>query len=361
MAPPPQWQDLASVLRRSHDSPGDVLFRFLDRLAAQPRAGSLYPKPDGRGFLVSLTRWERDAAQGHLQIRDHGPGLLRITLVDVADGEPAGHSVDVCSEMAAEDVFADYLLRLRHGDPLATARRLAAGWKGHARGKSREETIAEWEARPGEWGLAQAPRKVQPRQAWLAECASVRFCLGRVDCPGARHLLRFFKPKLSRYEPRWAKRLAEGLVGRPPCAEPAVCVCREAARLLPLSGNADPAPGGLWEALFEERLQRVRYRSGLAAGQREKEQLEQHRREVWRELLGNPFAAEAFEPAWLDCPDVARMARAIDQDNNFSRMPILGDALEEAGCTSAAILGHCRQGGTHLPGCWVVGQMLQRW
>jgi hypothetical protein len=36
-------------------------------------------------------------------------------------------------------------------------------------------------------------------------------------------------------------------------------------------------------------------------------------------------------------------------------MPVLGDALEEAGCTDADILGHCRSGGPHLAACWVLG------
>jgi hypothetical protein len=43
---------------------------------------------------------------------------------------------------------------------------------------------------------------------------------------------------------------------------------------------------------------------------------------------------------------------------NFADMPILADALEEAGCTDAAILDHCRQPGEHVRGCWVVDLLL---
>jgi hypothetical protein len=37
---------------------------------------------------------------------------------------------------------------------------------------------------------------------------------------------------------------------------------------------------------------------------------------------------------------------------------ILADALEEAGCTDAAILSHLRGPGPHVRGCWVVDLLL---
>ena len=39
-------------------------------------------------------------------------------------------------------------------------------------------------------------------------------------------------------------------------------------------------------------------------------------------------------------------------------MPILADALEDAGCTNQDILNHCRGGGEHVRGCWVVDLLL---
>jgi hypothetical protein len=45
---------------------------------------------------------------------------------------------------------------------------------------------------------------------------------------------------------------------------------------------------------------------------------------------------------------------------DFSDMPVLGDALEESGCTDPDILGHCRSGGQHVRGCWVVDLLLGR-
>jgi anti-anti-sigma regulatory factor len=63
------------------------------------------------------------------------------------------------------------------------------------------------------------------------------------------------------------------------------------------------------------------------------------------------------EPSWLTWNDgtVLRLARAILVERAFDRMPVLADALEEAGCTDADILGHCRSEGPHLPDCWVLG------
>jgi hypothetical protein len=87
-----------------------------------------------------------------------------------------------------------------------------------------------------------------------------------------------------------------------------------------------------------------------------------HRRErqaqadLLREVLGNPFRPVAVEPAWLTWNGgaVPTMAQAILADGRFSDLPILADALEEAGCTVETILSHCRGGGEHVRGCWVI-------
>ena len=61
--------------------------------------------------------------------------------------------------------------------------------------------------------------------------------------------------------------------------------------------------------------------------------------------------------AWLTAT-VRSIAAAIDRDRAFDRLPILADALEEAGCTNADVLLHCRQPGEHVRGCWVVDLVL---
>jgi hypothetical protein len=78
-----------------------------------------------------------------------------------------------------------------------------------------------------------------------------------------------------------------------------------------------------------------------------------------RDVLGNPFRPVAVDLSWLTSA-VVRLAQGIYDDRAFDRLPTLADALEQAGCTDAEILGHCRQPGTHARGCWVVDGVLQR-
>jgi hypothetical protein len=79
-----------------------------------------------------------------------------------------------------------------------------------------------------------------------------------------------------------------------------------------------------------------------------------------RDIFGNPFRAVTIDPGWLAFGDnaVPQIARAIYEERAFARMPILGDALEEAGCNERALLDHCRQPGEHVHGCWLVDALL---
>jgi hypothetical protein len=67
-----------------------------------------------------------------------------------------------------------------------------------------------------------------------------------------------------------------------------------------------------------------------------------------------------FEPAWVLRDDRAarRLAEAIYEDGEWGLMPILADALEEAGCGDEELLAHARSGGEHVRGCWVVDLVL---
>jgi hypothetical protein len=76
-----------------------------------------------------------------------------------------------------------------------------------------------------------------------------------------------------------------------------------------------------------------------------------------RDIFGNPFRPVVADPAWLT-PTVVAIAEAIYRDRAFDRLPILADALEEAGCTDADLLLHCRQPGEHVRGCWAVDLVL---
>jgi hypothetical protein len=75
-----------------------------------------------------------------------------------------------------------------------------------------------------------------------------------------------------------------------------------------------------------------------------------------RDIFGNPFHPASITPAVIAWNDgtVVTLARAIYDERAFDRLPVLADALEEAGCDNADLLTHCRQPGGHVRGCWVV-------
>jgi hypothetical protein len=83
---------------------------------------------------------------------------------------------------------------------------------------------------------------------------------------------------------------------------------------------------------------------------------------VLRDIFDNPFRPVAINPAWVAWNDgtVQKIAQAIYDERAFDRMPILADALEEAGCTNQDMLAHCRSGGEHVRGCWAVDLILGR-
>ncbi len=81
-------------------------------------------------------------------------------------------------------------------------------------------------------------------------------------------------------------------------------------------------------------------------------------RRLLRDIFGNPFRPVAFSPEWRTSTAFA-IAAQMYESHDFSAMPILADALQDAGCDSADILDHCRdEKQFHVRGCWVVDLVL---
>jgi hypothetical protein len=77
-----------------------------------------------------------------------------------------------------------------------------------------------------------------------------------------------------------------------------------------------------------------------------------------RDVFGNPFRPVPLDPAWLT-GDVLALARGVYDEKAFDRMPILADALQDAGCDNDTVLAHCRDTSlTHVRGCWVLDLLL---
>jgi hypothetical protein len=55
-----------------------------------------------------------------------------------------------------------------------------------------------------------------------------------------------------------------------------------------------------------------------------------------------------------------RIAQSIYEERAFERMPVLADALLDAGCTDEQVLEHCRGSGPHIRGCWVIDLLTGR-
>lgn len=77
-----------------------------------------------------------------------------------------------------------------------------------------------------------------------------------------------------------------------------------------------------------------------------------------RDIFGNPFRPVAYDAAWRTSTATA-LAAQMYESREFSAMPILADALQDAGCDCDDILNHCRDAhATHVRGCWVVDLVL---
>lgn len=76
-----------------------------------------------------------------------------------------------------------------------------------------------------------------------------------------------------------------------------------------------------------------------------------------RDIHGNPFRPTAAHSEWRTEAVVA-LATGIYAERAFDRLPVLADALEDAGCADPQVLEHCRGAGLHVRGCWVVDMVL---
>jgi hypothetical protein len=99
---------------------------------------------------------------------------------------------------------------------------------------------------------------------------------------------------------------------------------------------------------------------GWPAGEGETASSEEKRgqADLLRDIFGNPFREVRFDLAWLT-PSVLSIARRAYDERDFAALPVLADALADAGCDNEDLLRHCREPGlAHCRGCWVVDLIL---
>jgi hypothetical protein len=85
-----------------------------------------------------------------------------------------------------------------------------------------------------------------------------------------------------------------------------------------------------------------------------------------RDIFPFPFHSVSLDSRWL-APPVRSMATAAYEERalpsgelDTTRLSVLADALEDAGCSSADLLAHLRSPGPHVRGCWAVDTILDK-
>jgi hypothetical protein len=117
-------------------------------------------------------------------------------------------------------------------------------------------------------------------------------------------------------------------------------------------------PGTKSEYVVEAAKQAAKYSwSTEQAGQGQHPNSHDNWCQMVRCVFGNPFRPVTADPRWLTS-SVVTLAQTMYDSRDFTPIPILADALEEAGCDNADVLAHCRGPGPHVRGCWVVDLLL---
>ncbi|MDB5310205.1 MAG: hypothetical protein JWO38_4407 [Gemmataceae bacterium] len=204
---------------------------------------------------------------------------------------------------------------------------------------------------------------VSPRKVVLFGCACCRRIWSRLG-PADRKAVEqaeaaaddpaAFREFLARLEPERVAALAvAGLLAQP--VDDALTSLLETQTALRLRLDGDRG-WGIGSLAFEAaRLAVEGEPEARRQVARAREEVEQAA--LAREVFGNPFHPPAVEASW-STPPVVALARQVYETRDFGPMPILADALQDAGCENADVLGHCRSDGPHVRGCWVVDLVL---
>src|SRR5262249_19119703 len=80
--------------------------------------------------------------------------------------------------------------------------------------------------------------------------------------------------------------------------------------------------------------------------------------QLLREIVG-PFRIVRLDRSWQTATTIA-IAQTIYDSQDYTAMPILADAIEDAGCDDADILSHLRGPRPHARGCWLVDLLLAK-
>jgi hypothetical protein len=226
---------------------------------------------------------------------------------------------------------------------------LGDGYKGRFKSGRQREPIMD----DRDWLQCRDERIMIPYLSGKASERKARLWL----CARCRQVWAWLPDPRSREAVRAAEHFADGQLSRAQLA-----AAREAAATVP-DGWAMGDQTDCAFAAVATTVDRVVFSDLRPAGLYPHPNLEIIRRagpHLLRDIFGNPFRPITLNPAWLtwNHATVPAMAQRIYDERTFHDLPILADALQDAGCTDPDILAHCRSGGEHVRGCWVVDLIL---
>jgi hypothetical protein len=220
-------------------------------------------------------------------------------------------------------------------------------------------TAERWEAADRSAELCRLLRQAIPN---VARTRAGRRKLRLAGCGCCRVFWQLFRTKRNRAAIELAERYADGLVRKPD----ALAASRAARWGEWVWSRADRRATRAARAVLESAIWTAaragEFLLSPALDSRRGCPVEEARRRaanVFRDLFGNPFRPPRLEAAWRTRLAVD-LARGIYDDRAPDRLPILADALEEAGCDDMQLLEHCRGDAVHVRGCWVVDWILER-
>jgi hypothetical protein len=214
-------------------------------------------------------------------------------------------------------------------------------------------------------------RKASARKLRLLACACCRQVWDRLEQEGSRHAVEVaesFADSLASYKRlQLARNISTESKDPIPFGGAIACAwyataksARDAAEGAARTSQVANSPD--WDAACR-KADRTRSRADREAvglvGKRETKLAKKAQVGLVLDLFGNPFRPITLDPTWRT-PAVVQLARSLYEERRFEDMPVLADALEEAGCQDAAVLGHCRSPGPHVRECWAVDLMLGR-
>jgi hypothetical protein len=198
---------------------------------------------------------------------------------------------------------------------------------------------------------------------WLADQKKNRRNLRLWGCACCRRLGDLLPDRRSLAALEVAERLADGLAKRDEVRK-----ARDAAKLVPQPqrGRGTPAEFAARSAVLTlhpgiiDCSQTAAVGAAIAlseSGAKSREDEEQAQFELLRDVF-NPFRKVKFDKEWRTDTTVA-LAKQMYESRDFGAMPILADALQDAGCEEVAVLSHCRDAKqVHVRGCWAVDLVL---